>query len=79
MARPKGKTNDPNRRQLPFKQSEVERAIRAARAEDFNVTRIEIKTASGWIALVAQPTVASATDANPWDEVLNVKDAKRST
>ena len=59
MARPKGKKNDPFRRQLPFKQSEVERAIRGARAQNFDVSRIEIKTPNGGtITLVAAAQVA---------------------
>ncbi len=40
-----------NRRSLSFKQSEVERAIRAVQAQDLPVERIEIDPQSGKIAI----------------------------
>ncbi len=77
MARPKGSKSNPLRRQLPFKQSEVERAIRGARAQGLSVCRIDIEPRSGKISIVAQPS-GMTNDANPWDEVLkNAEDKKR--
>jgi hypothetical protein len=56
MARPKGSKTNPNRKRLPFKQSEIERAIRGARAQGLNVGRIEIEPRSGKISIVAAPS-----------------------
>ena len=42
MARPRGRKSDPNRPSLRFKQSEVERAIRAAQAMRLPIGRIEM-------------------------------------
>jgi hypothetical protein len=77
MARPRGKKNDPLRRQLPFKQSEIERAIRGARAQGFNVSRIEIEPRTGKISIVAAEPDKN-DGANPWNQVLkNAEDKKR--
>jgi hypothetical protein len=78
MARPKGSKTNPLRRQLPFKQSEIERAIRGARSQGFNVSRIEIEPRTGKIAIVAAEPDKDADVKNPWDEVLkNAEDKKR--
>ena len=47
MVRPKGRENDPSRPGLRFKQSEVERAIRAAQSMQLPIGRIEIRRAAG--------------------------------
>ena len=83
MARPKGSKSNPLRRQLPFKQSEVERAIRGAQARGIAVGRIEVETRGGTkIAIIpAGPTVADsdASDESQWNEAVkkNAKDQKR--
>ena len=51
MVRPKGRENDPSRPGLRFKQSEVERAIRAAQSMQLPIGRIEIDPASGRITI----------------------------
>ena len=79
MARPKGSKNNPNRRQLPFRQSEIERAMRAAKAQGLSVGRIDINPRTGVISVF--PGQSTDTDAikNTWDEVLtNAQDKKRT-
>jgi len=72
MARPKGaKTVSPRR--LAFKQSEIERGLRAAQAHGLQVARIEIEPLTGKIIIIPQPVDSAPSDGdakNPWDEVL---------
>lgn len=51
MGRPKGRRNDPSRPRLRFKQSEIERAIRAAQTMRLLIGRIEIDPATGKISI----------------------------
>jgi hypothetical protein len=53
---------------LKLKQSEIERAVRAAKAQGLNVSRIDVEASTGKFSIVAAPEGA-AGDANPWDEV----------
>ena len=80
MARPKGAKSNPDRRHLPFKQSEVERALRAAEARGISVGRIEVETRGGTkISIIPAAAVATPDQddgKNPWDEVLVKKDAE---
>jgi hypothetical protein len=53
MARPRGRRNDPSRPGLRFKQSEIERCIRAAQTMRLPIARIEIDPATGRITITA--------------------------
>jgi hypothetical protein len=78
MSRPKGVKNNPHRKRLPFKQSEIERGIRAVEAMGLQVHSVELDPQTGKIHIGTAPTAAVEKD-NPWDEVrINVKDKKRS-
>ena len=57
MGRPKGRKNDPSRLGLRFKQSEIERAIRAAQTMQLPIGRIEIDPASGRITITTGQSV----------------------
>lgn len=53
-----------------FKGSDLQRAVRSARAAGLTIARVEIDKA-GKIAVVAgPPAAASGGDANPWDAAL---------
>jgi hypothetical protein len=61
MPRPKGKKNNPNHPRLPFKQSEIERAIRAVKAMGLRVGKIEVEPLSGKITITpGAPSDATA-------------------
>ena len=67
MARPKGRKNDPSRPALRFKQSEIERAIRAAQTMQLPIGRIEIDPATGRISIttgIPSPQQALGDTAN---------------
>ena len=51
MARPRGRRNYPSRPSLRFKQSEIERCIRAAQTMRLPIGRIEIDPATGKITI----------------------------
>jgi hypothetical protein len=60
MARPKGVRNNPFRQRLPFRQSEIERALRAARRQGVTVTRIDIEPRTGKISIGIEPATVFA-------------------
>ena len=62
MARPKGKSNKGSHWKLPFRQSEIERAVRAAKAQGFSIGRIDIEPRTGKISIVAAPEGATGED-----------------
>lgn len=69
--RPKGSKNNPDRKFLLFRQSELERSIRAMKAQGLTVGRIEIDPRSGKFVIVpGVPSPADPGKKNPWDEVL---------
>ena len=51
MPRPLGKKNNQNRPRLPFRQSEIQRAIRAFKAMGLTVGKIEVEPVSGKITI----------------------------
>ncbi len=79
MARPRGSKTNPNRTRLPFKQSEIERAIRGVRSMGLPIDRVEIYPTCGKILIGTSPAGdAVNSKTNPWDEVLsNAEDKKR--
>ena len=61
--RPRGsKTNPLIRRHLKFKQSEIERGIRAANSEGMSITQIDIEPTTGRITLTAGPPIIQNDD-----------------
>jgi hypothetical protein len=58
LGRPRGSKNNPNRKILPFRQSEVERAIRGVQARGLTVARIDIEPRLGKISVVPGPPLA---------------------
>jgi hypothetical protein len=80
MARPKGSKNNPDRKRLPFRQSEIERGIRAVEAMGLSVHSVELDPQTGKIRIGTSPIGDAVTvdlnKANPWDKVLRKKDAK---
>jgi hypothetical protein len=61
MPRPLGKKNNPNHPRLPFKQSEIERAIRAVKAMGLQVGKIEVEPVTGRITITpVMPSDATA-------------------
>jgi hypothetical protein len=78
MVRPKGSKTNPHRKRLPFKQSEIERGIRAVEAMGLQVHSVELDPHTGKIHIGTSPTsdAVSLAKANPWDQVLRKKDAE---
>jgi hypothetical protein len=73
MARPLGSKTDPNRKRMPFKQSEVERAIKAVEARKLPISAVEINPTTGAILIsIGTPSPGGDGDSqkNSWDEVL---------
>ena len=50
--RPKGAKNNPNRTRLPFKLTEIARAIRGVQAMGLSVVRIDVNPAAGTFSIV---------------------------
>jgi hypothetical protein len=75
MARPEGSKNNPNRRPMPFKQSEVARVVRAVESRGLNVRRVDVEPRTGKISILTGSDKDAASD-NPWDEVMRGKNAQ---
>lgn len=68
--RPRGSKTNPNRKKMPFKQSEVERAIKGVQARNLPIAAVRVDPHTGKIDIaIGQPSSAAAA-ANAWDEVL---------
>jgi hypothetical protein len=74
--RPKGAKSNPDRHRLPFKQSEIERGLRAVEAMGLQVHSVELDPHTGKIFIGTKPTDAavSLNKADPWDA--RTKDAQ---
>jgi hypothetical protein len=74
--RPKGSKNNPDRKRLPFKQSEIERVGRAAQSMGLTTTAWKVHPQTGEITFFFKsPTGSDAVtadlnkaEANPWDK-----------
>jgi hypothetical protein len=71
MVRPKGSKSNPNRKPLPFKQTDIERAIKGVEARRLPIHRIEIDPNTGKITIGTSPTgdveTVDLNQANPWE------------
>lgn len=71
MPRPKGSKTNPNRKRMPFKQSEVERAIKGVQAKKLPISAVEVDPHTGKIKIsIGMPSSSEAVAQNAWDEVL---------
>jgi hypothetical protein len=60
-----------------FRQADLMRAIKSAKASGMKVETVEVVTADGTTIRVCGPRLSTAT--NPWDEVLSSDDANQKT
>jgi len=56
------------RKACTFKQSDVTRALKAARKAGADVARVEIDRQGKIVIVMGKPSEASEVDANPWDD-----------
>jgi hypothetical protein len=82
MPRPKGKKNNPKRERLPFKQSDIERAVRAAQNMDLQISSVEIDPRTGKFkistAAADASVVADDAKSNSWDEKILTKKGRQT-
>lgn len=76
MGRPKGSKTNPFKTPLPFKQSEIERAIRSVQARDLPIHHIEIDPVTRRISIFTVSAASVGGEKNPWDEDEDASDAK---
>jgi hypothetical protein len=65
------------RSKLPFKRTDVVRAVRGAQDAKLAVERVDVDPASGKISVTIKSDVPQQR--NTWDDVTDAEDAKRST
>ncbi len=70
MPRPKGSKSNPNRKPMAFKQRELERALKAAKRQNFSISSYTVDPHTGLITVkIGEPT-SVVGEKNAWDEVL---------
>jgi hypothetical protein len=59
LGRPPGRKDNPFRTPMPFKRSEVSRAIRGVINQGLEIERVEVNPRTGLITITPRPSVAA--------------------
>jgi hypothetical protein len=62
-----------------FKDSDIKRIVKSARAAGLNPTTVEVDLRTALVRVLCSGTAAPDSANNPWDRVNHATDAKRSS